>query len=61
MDLLALSPANREYTNKIRQALTELANIARQNGQPILAKRLKVIAHQLSGSAPRQQGFAQTA
>ena len=49
------------YTNKIRQALTELANIARRDGQAILARRLKVITHQLSGSAPRQQRFAKTA
>jgi hypothetical protein len=61
MDLIALHPTNRDYTNKIRQALSELATIERQNGEFILARRLKIIAHQLSVSGIAEKRFAQTA
>src|SRR2546428_9513302 len=48
MDLMALNPENREYKNRIRQPLIELAGIARRNGAFIIAWRLTMILHQLS-------------
>jgi len=37
MDLLSMNPDNRDYTDTIRKALTELAGIARRNGDFIIA------------------------
>jgi hypothetical protein len=48
MELIALHPANETYTDKIRHALTELARIARQNGEFLIAARIRTVAHQLA-------------
>ena len=61
MDLLILNRDNRDYTDRIRQALTELAGIARQSGDFITAWRLKMILHQLSSSGNADRRLAQTA
>ena len=61
MDLIALNPTNGIYTNKIRRALTELAGIASQNGEIIIAGRLEMIVHQLSSAGGVQRRFAQIA
>jgi len=61
MDLIALNPANPDYLHKMRQALTELADIERQNGEPILANRLKMIVHQLSSAGALERRFVHTA
>jgi hypothetical protein len=59
MDLIALNPANRAYIDKMQQAITELAKIARESGDLVVAGRLKMIAYQLSGGAERR--FVKTA
>jgi hypothetical protein len=46
-ELIASDPTNLEYAEKLRQALTELFEIAHQNHHFILAARLEGIAHQL--------------
>ena len=61
MDLWSLNPDNREYTNRIRQALTEVAGIARQSGDFISAWRLKMVLSKLDTSGNAQRGLAQTA
>jgi hypothetical protein len=61
MDLLTLNPDNRDYTNRIRQALIELAGIARQSGDFISAWRLKRILRRLDSSAIADRRLAQTA
>jgi hypothetical protein len=62
MHLIALNPADRNYTNKICQALTELAAIAGRDGEFSVAGRLKMVAHQLSYTRGIQKhSFAQTA
>jgi hypothetical protein len=47
MDLLTLNADDPNYTNTIRQALSELAGIARQSGDFISSWRLKMILHEL--------------
>jgi hypothetical protein len=61
MDLWTLNPDNHDYTNRIRQALTELAGIAGQSGDFISASRLKVILRKLDSIAIADHQFAQTA
>jgi len=61
MQLIAMNPANGEYTRKIQQALTELSVIARQNGEFIIAARLRTISHQLDAADQPQPGFARSA
>ncbi|HEY2380467.1 MAG TPA: hypothetical protein VGK48_04725 [Terriglobia bacterium] len=41
--LLGNSPANPDYSNKIRGALSELAGIAKENGEFTIARRLKLL------------------
>jgi hypothetical protein len=48
MELIALHPTNETYTDKIRHALTELARIARQNGEFLIAARIRTVEHQLA-------------
>jgi hypothetical protein len=40
--LLAEAPANRNYSDKIRDALTELAGIVKENGEFTVARRLEL-------------------
>ena len=61
MQLIATSPSNGEYTRKIQQALTELSKIARQNGEFIIAARLKTIAYHLDPAGPSQPEIVRTA
>ena len=61
LDLWALNPDNRHYTNTIRQALTELAGISRQSGDFIIAWRLKMILRKLDSSGNAERRLAQTA
>jgi len=61
MNLIAHNPSNRDYRDKIRLALAELAGIARQNGDHVSARRLTVIMHELNSSGDIQRQFAQTA
>ena|SRR5215467_7935205 len=48
MELIALNPTNATYTQKIRHALIELARTARQNGEFIIASRIRAVEHQLA-------------
>src|SRR5258708_6519650 len=48
MELIALNPASGTYTNKIRHALTELASVARQNGEFVIAARIKTVERRLA-------------
>src|SRR5262249_7938094 len=48
MELIALNPTTTTYTDKIRHALTELARIARQNGEFIIAARIRAVEHELA-------------
>jgi hypothetical protein len=50
MDLIAINPTNWDYTNKIRHALTELTEIARDNGEFAIAAQLDNAMHQLAYS-----------
>jgi hypothetical protein len=63
MELIALHPSNETYTDKIRHALTELARIARQNGEFLIAARIRTVEHQLAFdegfSRKRAVGIAQ--
>ena len=61
MDLLSMNPDNRDYTDTIRKALTELAGIARRNGDFIIAWRLKMVIHQLGSTGDADRRLAQTA
>lgn len=51
LNLLAKAPANLNYTNKIREAVFELARIARQNGEFAISRRLKLLVRQLEPMA----------
>lgn len=59
MELIALNPASGTYTNKIRHALIELARVARQNGEFVIAERIKTVERRLAmvlaEEDPRQQ------
>jgi hypothetical protein len=59
--LIALNPGNPEYIDKIQQALRELAGIARQNGEILTARRLKMIVHHLGPTVALRRRSAQTA
>jgi hypothetical protein len=48
MELIALNPTNETYTDKIRHALSELARIARENGEFLIAARIRTVEHQLA-------------
>ena len=48
MELIALNPTNAAYIDKIRHALTELARTARQNGEFIIASRIRTVQHRLT-------------
>ena len=48
MELIALHPTNETYTDKIRHALTELARIARENGEFLIAARIRTVENQLA-------------
>ena len=61
MDLWTLSPDNRDYTNKIRQTLPELAGIARQSGDLVSAWRLKMVLGKLESPKNAEWHLAQTA
>ena len=64
MELIALNPTNEAYTDKIRHALSELARIARQNGDFLIAARIRTVEHELAindrASKQRAIGMAQT-
>jgi len=47
MKLMATDPTNSDYTQKIRQAMTELSNIARDNGEITTAASLDTIVNRL--------------
>src|SRR5262245_50935597 len=51
MKLMETDPTNNDYTQKIRQAMTELSNIARDNGEITTAASLDTIVNRLD--APR--------
>ena len=61
MDLIALDPGNRDYTDKIRRPIQELAGIARQSGDLMAARRLKMIAYQLGSASDTKRHLVQTA
>ena len=61
MQLTAMDPSNQDYTQKLHHALTELSQIARQNGEYIVAARLKTIAHQVTSSDQLHQPLTRTA
>jgi hypothetical protein len=62
MYLIALNPADYNYTNKIRIALTELAVIARRDGELSIAGKLKIVVHRLNSTQDIQKHtFAQVA
>jgi len=47
MKLMATDPTNSDYTQKIRQAMTELSDIARDNGEITTAASLDTIVNRL--------------
>ena len=61
MDLIVINPDSGIYTNKIRQALAELAGIARQNGEITVAGRLKMVVQQLGSAGGVQRRYVQAA
>jgi len=48
MELIALNPTRGTYTNKIRHALTELARVTWQDGEFVIAARIKTVESQLA-------------
>src|SRR3989442_13084514 len=61
MNLIAHNPWNRDYRDKIRLSLAELAGIARQNGDHVGARRLTGLMHELNSSGDIQLKYAPTA
>jgi hypothetical protein len=61
MQLTAMDPTNEDYTQKLRHALTELSQIARQHGEYIVAARLKTIAYQVTSSDQLEHRLTRTA
>src|SRR6185369_17374996 len=61
MKLIEADPMNGDYADKILQALVELAQISRRNGQYVMAGRLRTLAYRLSLTAAESQRRARTA
>jgi len=57
MKLMAMDPTNSDYTQKIRQAMTELSKIARDNGEITTAASLDTIVNRLDGPVDHSQLF----
>jgi len=55
MKLLAMDPTNADYTQKIRQAMTELSKIARENGEITTAASLDSIVNRLDSPEDQSQ------
>ena len=47
MDLIVRDPSNNEYLQKLREAVTDLSQIANQNQQFFILARLETIAREL--------------
>ena len=61
MKLIESDPTNHDYSEKILQALLELAKIARLNGEYVLAGRLRSIVYRLSLTTADAQRKARSA
>jgi len=55
MKLMATDPTNSDYTQKIRQAMTELSDIARDNGEITTAASLDTIVNRLDAPGDHSQ------
>lgn len=55
MKLMATDPTNSDYTQKIRQAMTELSKIARDNGEITTATSLDTIVNRLDAPGDHSQ------
>jgi len=55
MKLMATDPTNSDYTQKIRQAMTELSDIARDNGEITTAASLDTIVNRLDASGDHSE------
>jgi len=53
MKLIAMDPTNSNYKQKIRQAMTELSKIARENGEITTAASLDTIVNRFD--SPQEQ------
>ena len=61
MKLIEMDPVNTDYAEKIRQALLELATIARRNGEYVIAGQLRTIRYRLTLSTAEAQRRAKSA
>src|SRR5215467_9917480 len=61
MELIATNPTNRDYTFKIQQALTELAVIASEKNEFLIAARIKTLVRQLATTERRSWRTARMA
>jgi len=61
MKLIAMDPTNSDYTQKIRQAMTELSKIARDNGEITTAASLDTIVNRLDLPGDESQPSLQRA
>ena len=61
MKLIEMDPMNHDYAEKILQALLELAQIARRNGEYVMARRLRTLVYRLSLTAAESQRRARIA
>jgi hypothetical protein len=61
MNLIAMDPTNSDYTQKIRQAMTELSKIARDNGKLTTAASLDTIVNRLDLPGDESQPSLQRA
>jgi hypothetical protein len=55
MKLMAMDRTNSDYTQKIRQALTELSKIARDNGKITAATSLDTVVNRLDAPGDHSQ------
>ena len=55
MKLIAMDPTNADYTQKMRQAITELSKIARDNGEITTAASLDTIVNRLDSPEDQSQ------